>query len=57
MGTAATMNLFTHTVFKYEAFTSHGPKVRAYAVQEAPANIDMAAEVGVSVYIFWGGPE
>ncbi|HUX02868.1 MAG: TIM barrel protein [Phycisphaerae bacterium] len=55
--TAATTNLFSHPVFKDGAFTSHDPRVRAYAVQKAMANIDAAAELGAEVYIFWGGRE
>jgi len=55
--TAATTNLFSHPVFKDGAFTSHDPRVRAYAVQKAMANIDAAAELGAGVYIFWGGRE
>ena len=55
--TAATTNLFTHPVFKDGAFTSHDPRIRAYAVQKAMANIDTAAELGAEVYIFWGGRE
>jgi len=55
--TAATTNLFSHPVFKDGAFTSHDPRVRAYAVQKAMANIDTAVELGAGVYIFWGGRE
>jgi xylose isomerase len=55
--TAATTNLFTHPVFKDGAFTSHDPRVRAYAVQKAMVNIDVAADLGAAVYIFWGGRE
>jgi xylose isomerase len=55
--TAATTNLFTHPVFKDGAFTSHDPRVRAYAVQKAMINIDVAADLGAEVYIFWGGRE
>jgi len=55
--TAATTNLFTRPVFKDGAFTSHDPRVRAYAVQKVMVNIDVAAELGASVYIFWGGGE
>ena len=54
---AATTNLFYHRVFKDGAFTSHDPKVRAYAVQKVMANIDVAAELRSEVYIFWGGRE
>ena len=55
--TAGTTNLFTHPVFKDGAFTSHDPRVRAYAVQKAMVSIDAAAELGAEVYIFWGGRE
>jgi xylose isomerase len=55
--TAGTTNLFGHPVFKDGAFTSHDARVRAYAVQKAMANIDVAAELGAEVYIFWGGRE
>jgi xylose isomerase len=55
--TAATTNLFSHPVFKDGAFTSHDPKVRAYAVQKVMANLETAAELGCGVYIFWGGRE
>ena len=55
--TAATTNLFSHPVFKDGAFTSHDPKVRAYAVQKVMANLETAAELDCGVYIFWGGRE
>lgn len=55
--TAATTNLFSHPVFKDGAFTSHDPKVRAYAVQKVMANLETAAELGSQIYIFWGGRE
>jgi len=55
--TAATTNLFTHPVFKDGAFTSHDPRVRAYAVQKVMVNLEVAAELGAEVYIFWGGRE
>jgi xylose isomerase len=55
--TAATTNLFSHPVFKDGAFTSHDPKVRAYAVQKVMANLETAAELGCGIYIFWGGRE
>jgi len=55
--TAATTNLFSHPVFKDGAFTSHDPKVRAYAVQKVMANLETAAELDCGIYIFWGGRE
>jgi xylose isomerase len=53
----ATTNLFTHPVFKDGAFTSNDPKVRAYALQKTMRAIDLGAELGAEVYVFWGGRE
>jgi xylose isomerase len=53
----ATTNLFTHPVFKDGAFTSNEPSVRRFAIQKVMRNLDLAAEVGASTYVFWGGRE
>ncbi|MEW6404849.1 MAG: xylose isomerase [Chloroflexota bacterium] len=53
----ATTNLFSDPVFKDGAFTSNDPKVRAYALQKTMNAIDLGAELGASVYVFWGGRE
>jgi xylose isomerase len=53
----ATTNLFYHRVFKDGAFTSHDPKVRAFALQKVMKNMDLGAELGATVYVFWGGRE
>jgi xylose isomerase len=53
----ATTNLFYDPVFKDGAFTSNDPKVRAYAVQKTLRAIDLGAEFGARVYVFWGGRE
>jgi len=53
----ATTNLFTHPVFKDGAFTSNDPKVRAFALQKTMRSIDLGAELGAQVYVFWGGRE
>jgi xylose isomerase len=53
----ATTNLFYHRVFKDGAFTSHDPKVRAYAVQKVMKNMELGAELGAKIYVFWGGRE
>jgi xylose isomerase len=53
----ATTNLFYDPVFKDGAFTSNDPKVRAYALQKTMASIDLGAELGAKVYVFWGGRE
>ena len=53
----ATTNLFTHPVFKDGAFTSNDREVRRYALQKVMRGIDLGAEVGAPLYIFWGGRE
>lgn len=55
--TMATTNLFTHKVFKDGAFTSNDPNVRLYALQKTMRAIDLGAELGAPVYVFWGGRE
>jgi xylose isomerase len=53
----ATTNLFADPIFKDGAFTSSDPKVRAYAVQKTMKAMDLGAELGAKVYVFWGGRE
>jgi xylose isomerase len=53
----ATTNLFADPVFKDGAFTANDPKVRAYALQKTMSAIDLGAELGAEVYVFWGGRE
>lgn len=53
----ATTNLFSHPVFKDGAFTANDPKVRAFALRKSMAAIDLGAELGAGIYVFWGGRE
>ncbi len=53
----ATTNLFADPAFKDGAFTSNDPAVRAYALQKTMRSMDMGAELGAKVYVFWGGRE
>ncbi len=53
----ATTNLFGHPVFKDGAFTSNDPKVRRHAIAKTLRAIDLGAELGAPVYVFWGGRE
>ena len=53
----ATTNLFGHPAFKDGAFTSNDRKVRRAAIGKAMNFIDVAAELGAEVYVFWGGRE
>ncbi len=53
----ATTNLFTHPVFKDGAFTANDRDVRRYALAKVLRNIDLAAELGATTYVLWGGRE
>jgi xylose isomerase len=52
-----TTNLFSHPVFKDGGFTSNDRSVRRFALRKVMRNIDLAAELGASTYVFWGGRE
>src|SRR2546430_2179185 len=53
----ATTNLFSDPVFKDGAFTSNNAKIRAYAIQKSMRAMDLGAECGAKIYVFWGGGE
>ncbi len=53
----ATTNLFSDPVFKDGAFTSNNAAIRAYAVQKTMRAMDLGAEFGAKMYVFWGGRE
>src|SRR5215204_5914204 len=53
----ATTNLFYDPVFKDGAFTSSDPGVRLYALQKTMRSMDLGAELGAHIYVFWGGRE
>jgi xylose isomerase len=55
--TMATTNLFYHPVFKDGAFSSTDPAIRAFATQKVMNALDIAAELGTQVFVFWGGRE
>jgi xylose isomerase len=55
--TMATTNLFRDPVFRDGAFTSNSPEVRRYALAKVMRNLDLAAELGAGIYVFWGGRE
>src|SRR3712207_3629395 len=52
-----TTSLFGDPVFKDGAFTSNDRSVRRYAVRKVMRNMDLAAELGAQLYVFWGGRE
>ena len=55
--TMATTNLFTDPIFKDGAFTAADARVRAFALQKTMKAMDLGAELGAPVYVFWGGRE
>jgi xylose isomerase len=52
-----TTNLFGHPAFKDGAFTSNDRAVRRAAIGKSLRGIDLAAELGAEVFVFWGGRE
>ncbi|WP_420112305.1 xylose isomerase [Pseudactinotalea sp.] len=52
-----TTNLFSHPVFKDGGFTSNDRGVRRFALRKVLRNIDLAAELGSSTFVMWGGRE
>jgi len=55
--TTATTNLFGHPMFKDGAFTANEREVRRFALAKVMRNLDLAAELGARIYVFWGGRE
>ena len=55
--TTATTNLFVHPMFKDGAFTANERDVRRFALAKVMRNLDLAAELGARIYVFWGGRE
>jgi xylose isomerase len=53
----ATTNLFTHPVFKEGALTANDRDVRRFALRKVMRNMDLAAELGATTYVLWGGRE
>ncbi|SFQ58658.1 xylose isomerase [Amycolatopsis arida] len=53
----ATTNLFTHAVFKDGALTNNDRDIRRFALRKVMRNLDLAAELGASTYVLWGGRE
>ncbi|PWW24438.1 xylose isomerase [Geodermatophilus normandii] len=53
----ATTNLFTHPVFKEGALTANDRGVRRFAMRKVMRNMDLAAELGATTYVLWGGRE
>ncbi len=52
-----TTNLFSHPVFKDGGFTSNDRAVRRFALRKVLRNLDLAAELGATTFVMWGGRE
>ncbi len=52
-----TTNLFGHPVFRDGGFTNNDRDVRRFALRKTLTNLDLAAELGASVFVAWGGRE
>ena len=52
-----TTNLFSAPVFKDGGFTSNDRGVRRFALRKVLRNIDLAAELGATTFVMWGGRE
>ena len=52
-----TTNTFTHPMFKDGAFTSNNRDVRRFGLRKILTNVDLAAELGATTFVMWGGRE
>jgi xylose isomerase len=52
-----TTNLFEHPVFKEGGLTANNRDVRRYALGKVLRNIDLAASLGATTFVLWGGRE
>jgi xylose isomerase len=52
-----TTDLFSQPVFKDGGFTSNDRGVRRFALRKVLLNLDLAAELGASTFVMWGGRE
>ncbi len=50
-----TTNLFSHPVFRDGGFTANDRAVRRFALRKVLDNLDLAAELGAGIVVFWGG--
>jgi xylose isomerase len=52
-----TTDLFSQPVFKDGGFTSNDRGVRRFALRKVLVNLDLAAELGATTFVMWGGRE
>jgi xylose isomerase len=52
-----TTNTFSHPVFKDGGVTSNDRDVRRFTMRKVMRNLDLAAELGATTFVMWGGRE
>lgn len=52
-----TTNTFSHPVFKDGGLTANDRQVRRYGLRKLLRNVDLAAEMGATTFVMWGGRE
>jgi xylose isomerase len=52
-----TTNLFSHPVFRDGGFTNNDRDVRRFAIAKVADNLDLAASLGATTFVAWGGRE
>lgn len=52
-----TTNTFTHPVFKDGGLTNNDRSIRRFGLRKILRNVDLAAELGASTFVMWGGRE
>jgi len=52
-----TTNTFSHPVFKDGGFTANDRSVRRFGLRKVLRNVDLAARLGASTFVMWGGRE
>ncbi|USR79018.1 xylose isomerase [Arcanobacterium pinnipediorum] len=52
-----TTNTFTHPIFKDGALTNNDRDIRRFGLRKILRNVDLAAHMGASTFVMWGGRE
>ncbi len=52
-----TTNTFTHPLFKDGGLTANDRSVRRFGLRKVLRNVDLAAELGATTFVMWGGRE
>ena len=52
-----TTNTFTHPIFKDGGLTNNDRSIRRFGLRKVLRNVDLAAELGATTFVMWGGRE